>query len=613
MSENINSRTAGGLSRASASAAFSGLVDEFWKAAPRSRNDAALCALGWVAVTRMLVRGELTGELQDLLQARCWEEAKQLGLPEDIHGLLWPAEDAGGASERTRLRALGLVSESFAESGLGELDLHDVIGEYADTLGLGYDAGLCDTLIETLEAPAGSKVWIPFDPSGQLAVRALRRGLRVVVSGPARNHWSQSVVRLLALIEGKYGLLDLNEDDMAAHGLPPLRSVDYLLACPPIGVKLMQGAGWRKWEGVELGLPGSDSIYRPMLDRHTVQLDRSESWAVAAFWPYVEKRAVFLTSPNVLFAKGQEQRLREFLILGSSQPAAVISLPPRLINGSGVVTAITVLDRRQKSFGVRMVDAAAATIETKSTMKFSRALDSRRVTELLTSPGEVPDVSRTIGLDEIIANDFGLMPARYISPPSLDAEYRVPLGELVETVVRAPVASKEASAVEVQEVGIADLDQWGGLFGPFLRTTNIQARKLEECRLRRNDILVSVKGTLGKVGMFLDDGVRDSEKAELHSVCAQSVVALRVRTDRVSVVSLYLYLRSDDFKNQLTAFRTGVAQAHVTPSSLLRDVKIPLRSLPEQQAAESLYYELCQLEEQVKRAQSRMEEIRLGL
>lgn len=579
------------------------------------RADVVLYALSWLAASRLLLRGEIPGfsEMSELLLRDCWESGQQAGLPTEAIEIVWPAEDGTKSHEATRVRVLGLIADLVSQFGTSEWNLADSISEIGDyTEGVGYDTGLCDTLIELLDAPPGASVWIPFDFTGQLVIRALRRDLRVVFAGPGRNLWSSLIIRLLAVIEGRASHLTTEASELNIHDGTSLKGVGYLLACPPIGMKVIPGAGWRKWEGSELGLPGSESIYRRMAGQSFVQLDRSESWAIAALWPHVKVRAVFLTAPNILFAKGQEQRLREFMVLGAEQPVAVISLPARLINRTGIVTTITVLDREHNNKSVRMVDASSATVETKLTMRFARLLDPRRVVELATSSLEVEGIAKTVTLDEVASQECNLMPMRYLKAWAGPSEDRVPLGDLVAAIVRAPVASKDASAITVQEAGIADLDRWTELKGPFAKTATIPAKKLAEHSLRHGDILVSIKGTIGKIGLVGNLESKSSDLENLSIVCSQSCIALRANREKIGVIPLYLYLRSDDFKNQLEAFRVGVSVAHVTPATLLQDVKVPLKAVLDE-AAQDLYGELCKLEMDVEQAHRRMDEIRRSL
>ena len=595
------------------------LVDIVYSFAPLRGADVVLYSLSWLAASRMLVRGELAGfgGITDLLQKDCWESAKRAGLPEEAFSLVWSEVNDTGAQESFRSRVLGVVADLLEQSGSSEWNLADSIGELFGTFqlgdhagGEGYDVGLCDLLIGILEAPPGASIWIPFDVTGQLIIRALRKDLRVIAGGPGRNMWSSVVVRLLAVIEGRASQLSIETKGINSDGPSRLEKVDYLVACPPIGSKLRPGAGWRQWEGSEPRLPGSDSIYKLVAGQSMVQLERSESWAIAAFWPYVTERAVFLTAPNVLFSKGQEQSLREFLVLGAAQPAAVVALPARLINRTGIISAITVLDRRHNKGYVRMVDASECTIESKSSMRFSRLLDTKRVLELVSDTAVEDSLAKNATLDEIASQECNLMPIRYLRAFTGTDEDRVALGELIETVVRAPAASKDATAITVQEVGISDLDRWSPLSGLLTKTTTLQAKKLAECNLSPGDILVSIKGTVGKIGLL---GVVDiSAQGSAHQgvVCSQSCIALRVKPGKIGVLPLYLYLKSDDFRNQLDAFRVGVSVAHVTPATLLQDVKIPIKGILDEATAQFRFEELCKLEKGINQAYLRMDEIR---
>ncbi|MDP1757029.1 MAG: N-6 DNA methylase, partial [Pseudohongiella sp.] len=346
------------------------------------------------------------------------------------------------------------------------------------------------------------------------------------------------IIRLLAVIAGTSHNLSTNAEMPSTEEDEVRKSFDYLIACPPIGMKIPLASGWRLWEGFEFGLPGSEAIYKRLAGLTAVQLDRAESWAMAAMWPRIKFRAVFMTGLNLLFAKGQEQRLREFLVIGQQQPMAVVTLPPKLLQFSGIPVALTILDRTNTNGATRFVDSSSMTIESKSTMRFSRQLDSAKLVQAIEREEDIDDVAKSVTLEEIAAQECNLMPARYLKALADDDIDRVPLGELVYEVIRAPVVSKDATAVEVQEVNIPDLGRWGALEGPFLKRTTVQERKLTQCSLLPEDIIISIKGTIGKVGL-----IGNSVNVNGPLVCGQSVIAIRPNRNIVRPISLYLYLR----------------------------------------------------------------------
>ena len=586
------------------------MLDAVRSASLMSRSDALTYALAWFAAGKLLATGKIAGyrDFSDLLFRDCWNSAERSGLPSDAAALVWSPDGHGRVPDLVNAKLASLLSDLVAHLPDREWDFSDAIAELIGTEAGGYDAGLCEAMVALLQAPPDAVVWIPFDVTGQLTITALKQGLKVVFDGPSQSRWSVLAVRLLAVIAGRSNQLSTDAGIQVSDTQETGGAFDYLIACPPIGSKLLPGTGWRKWESSELGLVGSNTIYKQMVGKNVVQLDRTESWSIAALWPRVRLKAVFLTGPNLLFAKGQEQRLREFLVLGLQQPSMVATLPPKLLHQSGIPVALTVLDRLRTTRSVRFIDANSITIESRSTMHFSRQLDSAKLIHTALIDEEIDNIAKTVSLDEVAAQECNLMPVRYLKALSGGDGDRVPLGDLVDVFIRAPVPSKDVTAVEAQEISIADLDRWNELQGPFTRTTTVQSRKLQESLLHHEDIVISIKGTIGKVGLI---GVGAVERGSV--VCGQTVVAIRPKRNEVETAALYLYLRSDDFKRQLEALRVGAAVAHVTPATLLQEIKIPRQILRDQAMARTKYAELCDLEREAERAYQRIEDIRRTL
>jgi hypothetical protein len=275
---------------------------------------------------------------------------------------------------------------------------------------------------------------------------------------------------------------------------------------------------------------------------------------------------------------------------------------------------------------VRFTDATDITIESKSTMKFSRILDLPAVASLMTGDREDHKTSFTAGFEDIAMQDFNLVPARYLRQ-SLTGPRR-PLRDLVE-VIRAPVASKDTTALTIQEAGFPELDGWREVSGPFSKTASINSRKLEESMLKPGDVLLSIKGTLGKsaligrvpsVGPSFRQVVLKQHGEPIFTditqspvVPSQSCIALRVVDHEISPMHLFLYLRSDDFKHQIDSLKVGASVAHVTPTTLMQEIRVPIPEKLELDTYRQKYEELCELEASIEAAQHRTSEIRKGL
>lgn len=256
-----------------------------------------------------------------------------------------------------------------------------------------------------------------------------------------------------------------------------------------------------------------------------------------------------------------------------------------------------------------MVNAEQCTLETKSTMRFARILDEAKVSNLLLRPDTEEGFSADISYDQIADQDFNLVPSRYLRQTEADSGVeRIPLGQLVEAI-RSPVPSKDEDANIASEVGIPELDRWQTIVGPFEKQTSVQTRKVAQSALREGDILLSIKGTVGKTGLV----GRLQTSPDQCAVSSQSCVILRVVSNQITPLQLFLYFRSNDFKRQAEAFKVGVSVAHVTPSTLLQDVKVPVKALDGISHAQALYDELCELEAQIDSAHQRLREIQAEL
>lgn len=487
--------------------------------------------------------------------------------------------------------------------------------------GFAYDPALCDLAIDSLQVQAGELVWVPFDPSGQFTVRLLRAGARVWRAGPGYDA-SDLTALLLALEDDPTDF-----DRVTFTSTPPnveARSAAVKgLVAPPMGMKVPRTSEWRQWE--QASRAGRHLWVTPE------ETDRSDAWAVAAMWPVIQKRGVFLTSPSLLFGHGQEHRLRKALMLDQrgNMVAASVSLPTGVLNMTSVAPSLLVLDAEHRADHVRMVDISGVDSPRGIRNRLGKDIDSSSAARLLAPDGAAPQLAADIELREIEGCDFSLMPQRYLRRVEDLAGDRRPLGDLLTATVRSPVPTKDLNAWPVWEIGIPRLDQWRPITSGYERSMSITPRKADEALLREGDLVLSIKGTVGKVGIVgaIPSTYSDAVAAVLRSdepfdegmpkspaaVASASCVALRVNRELVLPEYLLLYLRSDDFKRQLEALRVGATIAHITPAALLAGVEVLLLPLEEQQRLCDRYRELCELEEHVESLQERMRDMRDAL
>jgi hypothetical protein len=412
-------------------------------------SDAWLFALAWLAAGRMVTVGRLGGatSLHQLAELDTWKALVDAG---------YPAEGMDRAislrSLRSSVSSQDLGRRAAATSIL--VELHREVGELRwDVLPCFIDGGprreeaqgtvvpeLAALLFDLLGDSNGGELWIPFDLSGQLTVEALRRGWRVQAASPLLA--SPLPAQLLLTIETGFPTppnvrYDVERD---SDGRPVGRA-DYSLVMPPFGLQV-------KHSRLEMWDASGNRAFE--------QFARSDAWSVYEFVNRTNKRAVFVTPQGVLFAKGQEQRLREYLMHRGgecNEVEAVISLPPGVFGATAIAGAVLVANPGGGTDQVYMADLGSGR---RSLQEAGDILAAGRDIAL----GEVTtDKSRFVSRDEIGANEYSLAPSRYLRRVADLGADAVPLGDIC-TALRPPATSKDASAFEVAEVGQQDLNHW---------------------------------------------------------------------------------------------------------------------------------------------------------
>jgi restriction endonuclease S subunit len=156
------------------------------------------------------------------------------------------------------------------------------------------------------------------------------------------------------------------------------------------------------------------------------------------------------------------------------------------------------------------------------------------------------------------------------------------------------------------EVGIPELGGWGLLVEPFTKQIKIKARGRDMPTLAQGDIVISVKGTVGKAGLV-------GPIAEDTAVVSQSCIGLRVnpRARGVTLLPEYLlmYLRSESGRTQIEGLQVGTGVPHVGPATLLGSFLVPVPNLEEQHKVVEDYGRLCELEAQIADIQQQIKNI----
>lgn len=565
--------------------AFRALLDAFRHHGISS--NAITFALTWLAAARMVLTGNVPGvaSLDDLGTEAGWNAVEQAGLP--MYGVnRWLGADnkSGGG-----LLAVGknVIKELVGDLGTQPWDVLPTLTSSAmatrDAEGM-VTAEVAELMLDMV-GPPEHDLWVPFDRWGTLTVRALRRGWRVKTA--SMLGMAESTLSLLLAIEyGEPNAPGLETEVERDREGRPLTRAAYVLACPPFGMAVHESR-LSQWNSSE-----SEAA-----DRFV----RSETWTVHELVNRTEKKAVFLVPPGVLFTRGQEQRLREYLLHRGgecNELHSVVALPSGAVSGTGLGTAVMVLTPDHGNDGILMVDLG---LSRRSIAKLDELVKTHRLVAL--GQEEDPERACRVTRDDIMRNEASFAPSRYLRKSVEVGPNAVPLEAICEAV-RAPILARDEKAVELLELGIPELGGWACVGHGLEKKALVKGRR-DLPTLERGDVVLSIKGSIGKAGV-----VGDVEPDAV--VVSQSCVALRIapsRREKVSAEFLLMYLRSEAGKAQLDSLQAGATVQHVSPQSLLTSFLVPMPTADERAAVEADYRSLCQLEQDVERIQKQMTEI----
>lgn len=450
---------------------------------------------------------------------------------------------------------------------------------------------LIDLLIGLADPEKGDSLYIPFDSALQLSLAAAKTGAQPYAELRVRT----PLPYLANLLAGQPVTISAS-DPLRQPGYtdgPKLRRFTHSISFAPLGERVP----------IEV-------VERDLYHRFPERVSAGHVLAVCHVMAQTEARAVILSANSLLFGTAAERALRMDLVQHSLR--AVIALPPAILFGSAIPLSILVLDRRPSAADsdVLFVDGNDERFH-KRDGKGRTTLQGWRELLRAVQTGDDPAAFR-VTRDEIKANDYQLMVARYARSAAIDAvEAALRQGEvraleaLVEFIRPVPVipsGSETEAGVEVLEVGAGDLIEHDYIRQP---TKTVRLATLKNT-LQPLDILISVKGSVGKVGLV-------SPSITEPWVAGQTCLALRLKDaswDRGqhSPRSLFLFLRSPLGKACLQRIVSGAAVPLIQLREL-RKLPVVMPTAEQAQTADLIFQEVVDIQREIDALRARQENL----
>ncbi|MCB4859134.1 hypothetical protein K7W03_05915 [Sphingobium sp. PNB] len=330
-----------------------------------------------------------------------------------------------------------------------------------------------------------------------------------------------------------------------------------------------------------------------------------EAWQVEQLADRARKGFVAVVTDGLLFRESRNDvGFREQLCTMGG--LTVTSLPPGIFGrASGVQVNLLKIDQMERP--------DATFVDGRSMDRVSRSGREQEdlIVKQLECLGSAP--TRTIGIEELATSNYNLLPNRFIvsdeltrMDEALSARHTVRLGDVAKILrPRAPQPVRgDPSDDDVIGLEIAVSDIVDGKVGAPSKEIRFPAKErmsVGKVHVETDDILVSIKGNVGAVGIVGMGAILDGLMDAPQIVVSQSLAIIRlergsaIRQPRV----LAGILSSPQMRAKLQALAGGTTVPSL-PISALQDLAIPVPDADEAFDIEGRLEELDAMQEEIE-------------
>lgn len=421
---------------------------------------------------------------------------------------------------------------------------------------------VCDLVVGLAGDISNQDVYLPWESNGQISGRVLKKG----ASGMVETRFHTKLPQLVSSILSDGKRLKVANDDLLInpHYVEngQLKTFSTTIALLPFGVNV----------STEIKMP--DLYNRFRLGEKTRSLTVLTVRHVVA---QTKGRAIFTAMNSILFSAGAERNLREDL-LRNEQLEAVVAMPAGLLDNAAIPFSILIINTEKRCNKVRFVNADSLQFKEDISRTKSRLKNIDELIDTILTAADGANV-KVVSTEEILANDAQLQVNRYAlgakeqKVAKLLASMQCKSLEDIATLVKpiANIASKDDISENTDvmyEVGASDIPEYGYIHTASKQIAlNPKFSKTVSQFLIPNDIVLIIKGTLGKVGIIPNDVPAPGVGGW---IAGQSAAVIRVeKSSGIDPRALFMLLRSELGKELVKALESGAA----IPFVQLRELK----------------------------------------
>ncbi len=456
---------------------------------------------------------------------------------------------------------------------------------------------VADLLVDIARIGPKDSVYTPWDSTfAQLASRASLKADQVYYESILQSA-VPALISILSKREFNVSISDPIAHPTAIEGGRP-RLFDVTVTFPPFGMRY-----------------SADEVRRDIFRRFPERTQIGSVLAIRHALSQTKSRLVIAVPNSVLFSHGYERELRIDLV-EKGMIETVISMPSGLLHQTNIAFSILVMNPGGGIRSIKFINADQPQFYIGVARTKNKLSNLDKLLDLISHNKESEDCV-IVPSGKILDNDAQLQVDRYvISESRRQLEKRlsnlntIQLGDIVRTVRAIPAGLRQEMPLAAMEIGAIDLPQFGYIEakGKTISIDSNLAKRYEDCFLRPLDIVLIVKGSVGKIGLVPFDVPTPGNGGW---VAGQSAIVLRVHPEYCAQ-SLFVQLRSPMGQALLQSIVSGATIRLIQLRELMK-LEI-VRSTTEQDAkAKKIIDAEAHLEKEIKEIKREQEELSKGL
>lgn len=285
-------------------------------------------------------------------------------------------------------------------------------------------------------------------------------------------------------------------------------------------------------------------------------------------------KAVVLMPVGFTYRGNQDEEFRKYL-LDNNLLEAIIQLPPNLHNATSIETTFVIVNKQKKDNNVYFLNLKHESFIQREGRRLTLK-DINRIVALYENKEELENISRIVSPDEIYQNNYSFAIDRYIISNKIEEiqqklnSFELVNLEAIADIRRSQLFKDEGEGKEVYEVSPSDFIKAGFLFEcGKIKQIGSQYKRLQTYKLEPYDVLLSTKGTIGKVAI-----VGEVSETMIASQAVQ-VIRLKGNNKKQKAIVLYMFFKSILGQALLSTLVSGVAMPQIATIEI-KKLKVPM-------------------------------------